>query len=86
MTAIATVLKRFRVWRATRKINRALNIELYDWQKDFIFYNEPIPTVSNDGIIRQCYGYKNNRAKNPKPDEIKAFEAQYQNYLTMTDR
>lgn len=37
--------------------------------------------VSNDGIIRQCYGYKNNRAKNPKPDEIKAFEAQFQNYL-----
>ena len=39
--------------------------------------------VSNDGRIRQCYGYKNNRAKNPKPDEIKAFEAQYQNYLSM---
>ena len=53
MTAIATVLKRFRVWRATRKINRALNIELYDWQKDFIFYNEPIPTEIQN---RRCQG------------------------------
>ena len=53
MTAIATVLKRFRVWRATRKINRALNIKLYDWQKDFIFYNEPIPTEIQN---RRCQG------------------------------
>ena len=38
--------------------------------------------VSNDGKIRQCYGYKNNYAGNPKPPEIQAFEERYQHYLT----
>lgn len=38
--------------------------------------------VSNDGKIRQCYGYKNNYAGNSKPPEIKAFEERYQQYLT----
>lgn len=37
--------------------------------------------VDNSGVIRQCYGYKNNKANNPKPPEIKAFEKHYQQYL-----
>lgn len=36
--------------------------------------------VSNNFKIVQCYGYKNNREQE-KPDEIKAFEREYQNYL-----
>lgn len=38
--------------------------------------------VDNSGVIRQCYGYKNNKANNPKPPEIKAFEEHYQQYLS----
>lgn len=38
--------------------------------------------VDNSGVIRQCYGYKNNKAGNPKPPEIKAFEEHYQQYLS----
>ena len=38
--------------------------------------------VSNEGQIRQCYGYKNNLSGNPKPPEIQEFEKQYQHYLT----
>lgn len=37
--------------------------------------------VSRELKIVQCFGYKNNRANNPKPPEIKAFERKYQNYL-----
>lgn len=37
--------------------------------------------VSNDLEIVQCRGYRNNLAKNPKPDEIKLFEERYQQYL-----
>ena len=29
----------------------------------------------------QCRGYKNNLAKNPKPEEISIFEERYQKYL-----
>ena len=36
--------------------------------------------VSNNFKIVQCYGYKNNREQE-KPDEIKAFEREYQKYL-----
>lgn len=36
--------------------------------------------VANTYHIVQCYGYKNNRMQ-AKPDEIKAFEQEYQNYL-----
>lgn len=36
--------------------------------------------VSNNFKIVQCYGYKNNREQE-KPNEIKAFEREYQNYL-----
>ncbi len=36
--------------------------------------------VSNNFKIVQCYGYKNNRTI-AKPDEIKAFEQEYQSYL-----
>lgn len=36
--------------------------------------------VSNNFKIVQCYSYKNNREQE-KPDEIKAFEREYQNYL-----
>lgn len=36
--------------------------------------------VSNDFKIVQCYGYRNN-IEQEKPDEIKAFEREYQNYL-----
>ncbi len=37
--------------------------------------------VSTDGRIVQCRGYKNNRANNPKPQEISDFEKEYQQYL-----
>lgn len=37
--------------------------------------------VSNDLEIVQCRGYKNNLAKNPKPEEISIFEERYQKYL-----
>ena len=37
--------------------------------------------LGKDGTIRQCYGYRNNNANNPKPDKIKAFEQAYTNYL-----
>ncbi|MBR4627761.1 MAG: PcfJ domain-containing protein [Ruminococcus sp.] len=37
--------------------------------------------VSNDLKIVQCRGYKNNLAKNPKPEEISVFESRYQKYL-----
>ena len=37
--------------------------------------------INDKGKIIQCYGYKNNRAGNPKPPEIKAFEQQYERYL-----
>lgn len=45
--------------------------------------DEPYYTIElqKDGTIRQCYGYKNNRAGNPKPDKIEAFEQAYTNYL-----
>lgn len=36
--------------------------------------------VSSNFKIVQCYGYKNNRMQ-AKPDEIKAFEQEYQQYL-----
>ena len=37
------LIKLIRVHRTIKKINKALNIELYSWQKDFIFYDKPIP-------------------------------------------
>lgn len=37
--------------------------------------------IDKAGNIRQCYGYKNNRAGNPKPPEIKTFEKHYEQYL-----
>ena len=37
--------------------------------------------ISNDLEIVQCRGYKNNLAKNPKPEEISIFEERYQKYL-----
>lgn len=37
--------------------------------------------VSTDGRIVQCRGYKNNKANNPKPQEIIDFEKEYQIYL-----
>ena len=37
--------------------------------------------VSTDGRIVQCRGYKNNKANNPKPQEIINFEKDYQIYL-----
>lgn len=37
--------------------------------------------VSNEGRIVQCRGYKNNGANNPKPQEIRDFEKDYQKYL-----
>lgn len=37
--------------------------------------------VSNELKIVQCRGYKNNLAKNPKPEEIIEFEERYQKYL-----
>ncbi len=37
--------------------------------------------VSTEGRIVQCRGYKNNRANNPKPQEISDFEKEYQQYL-----
>ena len=45
--------------------------------------NIPYYTMEIDktGKIRQCYGYKNNRANNPKPPEIKTFEKHYEQYL-----
>lgn len=45
--------------------------------------NKPYYTIElqKDGTIRQCYGYRNNLAGNPKPDKIKAFEQAYTNYL-----
>ena len=36
--------------------------------------------VSNNFKIVQCYGYRNN-IEQEKPDEIKAFVREYQNYL-----
>lgn len=44
--------------------------------------NKPYYTIElQDRKIRQCYGYRNNMANNPKPDKIKAFERAYTNYL-----
>ena len=45
--------------------------------------DEPYYTIElrKDGTIRQCYGYRNNRANKPKPDKIEAFEEAYTNYL-----
>lgn len=37
--------------------------------------------VDNSGQIIQCRGFKNNTANNPKPQAIKDFEAEYQQYL-----
>lgn len=37
--------------------------------------------VSTELEIVQCRGYKNNLAKNPKPEEISIFEGRYQKYL-----
>ena len=37
--------------------------------------------IDKAGNIRLCYGYKNNRAGNPKPPEIKIFEKHYEQYL-----
>lgn len=36
--------------------------------------------VSNDYVIVQCHGFRNDQLT-PKPDEIKAFEREYQHYL-----
>ena len=36
--------------------------------------------VSNDYVIMQCHGFRNDQLT-PKPDEIKAFEREYQHYL-----
>lgn len=36
--------------------------------------------VSNDFEVKQCYGYRNN-IDHEKPDEVKAFEAEYKKYL-----
>lgn len=37
--------------------------------------------VSNNGEIVQCRGFKNNCAGNPKPQEIRDFENEYQQFL-----
>lgn len=37
--------------------------------------------ISTEGRIVQCRGYKNNRANNPKPQDIIDFEKEYQQYL-----
>ena len=37
--------------------------------------------VDNNGRIKQCRGFKNNTAGNPKPQEISNFEKEYQLYL-----
>lgn len=37
--------------------------------------------VSNEGDIVQCRGYRNNNADNPKTDDIRSFEKEYQKYL-----
>lgn len=37
--------------------------------------------VGNNGRIKQCRGFKNNTAGNPKPKEIINFEQEYQTYL-----
>lgn len=47
-------------------------------EPDKPYYTMEIDKASN---IRQCYGYKNNRAGNPKPPEIKTFEKHYEQYL-----
>lgn len=39
--------------------------------------------VSQFGQIVQCRGFKNNNAGNPKPQEIREFEAEYQQYLNV---
>lgn len=39
--------------------------------------------VDNSGNIVQCRGFKNNRANNPKPQIIKDFENEYQQYLNV---
>lgn len=59
------------------------------WQTTIMFLrkseepDKPYYTMEIDstGKIRQCYGYKNNRANNPKPPEIKTFEKHYEQYL-----
>lgn len=39
--------------------------------------------VDTNGRIVQCRGFKNNCAGNPKPQEIRDFENEYQSYLNM---
>lgn len=45
--------------------------------------DKPYYTIELDklGQIKQCYGYRNNYANNPKPDSIKEFEKHYEIYL-----
>ena len=45
--------------------------------------DKPYYTMELDktGKIKQCRGYRNNMADNPKPPEIKTFEQHYEQYL-----